>query len=198
MWTPCLLPADPNSDLDTAESSPRRDGHPDSRPGTRRTARQDTAAMASTVAQQSSYWELGQHTFPLLSTTWQPLISLPARVRVEQFTTRFVLRPRCFSRAFCLWPCRTASVVPMMAGQAAYTEDTRQRMLKRFRSRALAMAVKIPSTMLSHAKDTRSHRVLKQLVWSWDYLNQGGVGFHGLRRARLPIGAAMMSACRGR
>lgn len=32
---------------------------------------------------------------------------------------RLVLRPRCSSRSFCRWPCRTASVVPIIAGHAA-------------------------------------------------------------------------------
>lgn len=32
---------------------------------------------------------------------------------------RLVLRPRCSSREFCRWPCRTASVVPIIAGHAA-------------------------------------------------------------------------------
>ena len=34
-------------------------------------------------------------------------------------TRRFDFFPRCASRLFCVWPCRTASVVPMIAGHAA-------------------------------------------------------------------------------
>lgn len=40
-------------------------------------------------------------------------------LRWRSETVRLVLRPRCSSREFCRWPCRTASVVPIIAGHAA-------------------------------------------------------------------------------
>jgi hypothetical protein len=53
-------------------------------------------------------------TLPSHNTTAHPLTSL-----LEHETTRFVFAPRCCSLALLRWPWRTASVVPMMAGQAA-------------------------------------------------------------------------------
>jgi hypothetical protein len=64
-----------------------------------------------------------------LSTTSHPSISRPPLVAREHTTERLVFSPRCFSLAFCLWPWRTASVVPIIAGQAA-------------------IAVKMPSTIV--------------------------------------------------
>lgn len=51
-------------------------------------------------------------------------------LRLRRVTVRLCFRPRCSSRAFSRWPWRTASVVPMMAGQAA-------------------TAVKMPNTMFN-------------------------------------------------
>jgi hypothetical protein len=87
--------------------------------------------------------EVGEltHTLFSLSTTSHPSISRPALEACEHETERFVLSPRCFSRALCLWPWRTASVVPMIAGQAA-------------------MAVRIPSTIA----DDYDKLMLKQRI----------------------------------
>jgi hypothetical protein len=79
----------------------------------------------------------GSRTLFSLRTTSHPSISRPAFVAREHATARFVFNPRCFSRAFCLWPWRTASVVPIMAGHAA-------------------IAVRIPSTIMPDAILTKS------------------------------------------
>jgi hypothetical protein len=76
-------------------------------------------------------------TFLSLRTTVPLCISRAFRDGSEQDTERFAFRLLCFSRAFCFWPDRTASVVPMMAGQAA-------------------MDVRIPSTMLKSYRDFSS------------------------------------------
>jgi hypothetical protein len=80
-----------------------------------------------------------------LSTTSHPSISRPAFEAREHEIERFVLRPRCFSRALCLWPWRTASVVPMIAGQAA-------------------IAVRIPSTMANKFELQATKRRFKNLI----------------------------------
>jgi hypothetical protein len=67
---------------------------------------------------------------------------------------RFVLRPRCFSLALCLWPCWTASTVPMMAGQAA-------------------IAVRMPKTMMCIVLERCAcAENWMQLRWSLDQLNR--------------------------
>ena len=88
--------------------------------------------MSVTKGEEESYdgYGLGDDdTLWSFNTTMPPSIWALKDDFLAHRATRFVLVPRCFSRAFCAWPCRTASVVPMMAGQAA-------------------MDVRIPSTML--------------------------------------------------
>lgn len=49
---------------------------------------------------------------------------------------RLVLRPRCSSREFCRWPCRTASVVPIIAGHAAIAAGV---LLYQYRCRVIVL-----------------------------------------------------------
>ena len=59
------------------------------------------------------------HTLLLRSTTIPPLICALFDDLLEHDAMRLAFWPRCLSFALFLCPCRTASVVPMMAGHAA-------------------------------------------------------------------------------
>ena len=61
----------------------------------------------------------GKLTLLFLKTTVPPWISLAFREGSLHVTSKFAFRLLCCSREFCFLPCCTASVVPMMAGQAA-------------------------------------------------------------------------------
>lgn len=62
---------------------------------------------------------------------------------------RLVLRPRCSSREFCRWPCRTASVVPIIAGHAAIAAGV---LLYQYRCRGRVLGrlyvLRMPRTIL--------------------------------------------------
>lgn len=68
-------------------------------------------------------------------------MSLALRLGSEQVTRRFDFLPRCDCFLFWDWPCRTASVVPMMAGHAA-------------------IDVMIPSTMINEVEFNVLHDIL--------------------------------------
>lgn len=58
-------------------------------------------------------------TFLFRNTKVPPFISRALLDGSKQETCIFDFRPLCDCLAFCRWPCRTASVVPMIDGQAA-------------------------------------------------------------------------------
>lgn len=61
---------------------------------------------------------------------------------------RLVLRPRCSSREFCRWPCRTASVVPIIAGHAAIAAGVLYQYRCRGRALGRSYVLRMPRTMM--------------------------------------------------
>lgn len=75
--------------------------------------------MRERIRKERKKGEGEELTLLFLKTTVPPWISRAFRDGSLHVTSRFAFRLLCCSREFCFLPCWTASVVPMMAGQAA-------------------------------------------------------------------------------